>query len=156
MNLIVTNQLIQLDEEDFKYYLRGLSICTKPDGYKTVVFTSGEDKSKYLCRVIMDCPTHLEVDHIDGNTLNNSRSNLRIVTSQQNKFNTCVRKDSVGHKGVIRHGRGYKATLTHNYKTHYLGTFDTQEQAIAAYRKKADELFGQHAYHNSREELQND
>lgn len=150
MNILVTDQTVQIDLENIKYFISGLSVCTKPSGYKTVVFTRGEHKSKLLCRVIMNCPSNLEVDHIDGNTLNNCKANLRLATSQQNKFNTSVRSLSVGHKGVIRHGRGFKATITFNYKAHYLGTFDTEALAIAAYKKKADELFGEFALHNSR------
>lgn len=152
MRIFVTNTFIEIDQEDFKYICEGLSICTKPDGYRTVVFSKGKYKSKYLCRVLMNCPADLEVDHKDGNTLNNQKSNLRIVTSAQNKANTTLRRGSIGHKGVIRHGRGFKATINHNYRQIYLGIFDTEQQTIAAYKKKADELRGEFALHNSREE----
>lgn len=147
MNVIVTNQAVQIDLEDIKYYIQGLSVCTKPDGYKTVVFTAGPNKGKLLCRVILDCPQDLEIDHIDGNTLNNQRSNLRFATSQQNKFNRATSLDS---KGVIRHGSGWRAVITHNYKRMYLGTYCTKQAALAAYKTKADELFGEFAAHNSR------
>ena len=150
MKLLVTSQFIQMDQEDLKYFIQGLSICTKPDGYKTVLFTAGPNKTKYLCRVLLDCPSDLEVDHIDGDTLNNQKSNLRIVTSQQNKFNTKLRAGSIGHKGVIKHGRGFKATITYNYKQIYLGIFDTEMQAVAAYKAAADKYFGDYALHNSR------
>lgn len=152
MKLIVTNQIVELDVADLIYFVQGLSVCTKPSGYKTVVFSAGIHKTKYLCRVLMDCPSHLEVDHIDGNTLNNCRNNLRIVTSQQNKFNTSLRKGCLLTKGVIRHGAGYKATITYNGKQHYLGIYKTSEQAAEAYRKAADKFFGEHALHNSRTE----
>lgn len=48
--------------------------------------------------LIPDC---MEVDHIDGDRQNNAIRNLRLATSSQNKFNACLRKDSVtGVKGV--------------------------------------------------------
>lgn len=41
----------------------------------------------YMHRLIMDCPDRLLVDHIDGSTLNNLRSNLRVVTKSENGHN---------------------------------------------------------------------
>jgi hypothetical protein len=41
----------------------------------------------YLHRLIMNAPKGLVVDHIDGNGLNNTRANLRVVTQQQNMWN---------------------------------------------------------------------
>lgn len=149
MKLIVTEQLIEIDEQDLKYYLQGLSICTKPCGYKTVVFSRGPNKTKYLSRVIMECPEGLEVDHKDGNTLNNKRDNLRVVTSQQNKFNTKGRSDLLP-KGVIKHGAGYKATITVNYKQIYLGTFRSLDRAITVRQEAEQKYFGEHSLLNSR------
>lgn len=151
VNSTVTGQDCIFDKENYvKYFSQGLSICTKPDGYKTLVFSAGPNKTKYYCRVITNAPKGVEVDHIDGNTLNNHIDNLRLVTSQQNKFNTKKRGNSGLPKGVVRHGTSFKATLTSNYQTYYLGTFPTVEQAAEAYRKKAEEKFGLHAFHNSR------
>ena len=150
MKLIVTNQIVELDEQDLKYYLQGLSICTKPCGYKTVVFTSGPNKTRYLSRIIMNCPALLEVDHKDGNTLNNKRDNLRIVTSQQNKFNT-VGRSNVLPKGVIKHGAGYKATITVNYRQIYLGTFRSLDKAIDVRQAAEQKYFGEYSLTNSRE-----
>lgn len=135
--------------EQFRIY--GLSVCTKPDGYKTLVFSSGPFKTRLYARVIMDAPANLEVDHVDGNSLNNSKSNLRLVNSAQNKWNTVKRKSKSGlPKGVVKHGTSYKATITRNYQTRYLGTYVTIAEAEAAYKKKAEELFGEYAVHTSR------
>lgn len=44
----------------------------------------GHNVTIRLHREIMQCPTGLEVDHLDGNSLNNQRSNLEIVTHWEN------------------------------------------------------------------------
>ena len=57
-------------------------------------------------RMIMKPPRNREIDHIDGNRLNNQRNNLRLATSSQNKANRCPRKDNrSGYKGVSWHAQ---------------------------------------------------
>jgi hypothetical protein len=71
--------------------------------------------------------TKQQVDHIDGNRLNNDVSNLRIVTNQQNSFN---RLNIKGYEP--RYGR-FRATIKLNGKHIRLGTYDTEEEARQAY-----------------------
>lgn len=55
----------------------------------------------YLHRFVMNCPNDYEVDHIFHDVLDNRKSQLRIVTSSQQKMNTRIRRDnSSGHRGV--------------------------------------------------------
>lgn len=87
-----------------------------------------------------------QVDHIDGNGLNNQRSNLRIATSSQNKDNTSIRADNTsGYKGVAYNARArkYFSYVNHNGKRHYLGYFSTAREAWDARCKKAAELHGE-------------
>jgi hypothetical protein len=72
--------------------------------------------------------TKLQVDHIDRIRNNNNINNLRIVTNSQNMFN-------INAKGVYKHSQanGWFATICINYKKIYLGYFDTEEEAHAAY-----------------------
>jgi hypothetical protein len=89
-------------------------------------------------------------DHIDGDGLNNRRSNLRVATCQQNAQNQALRKVTVvKYKGVTRnkHGR-YVARIVHNYKACHLGVYGTPEKAARAYDEKARELFGEFARTN--------
>lgn len=88
-------------------------------------------------------------DHIEsGQTLDNRRSNLRIVTSSQNNINARVRRDNpVGIKGIYRFRNGkWGAKIQANKSIKFLGYFFTQEEAAAAYRKAANELHGEFAY----------
>ena len=56
-----------------------------------------------LHRFIMSCPSNMEVDHIDGNTLNNTRQNLRLVARNQNSQNRNIlnpKNKSCGIKNI--------------------------------------------------------
>lgn len=90
-----------------------------------------------------------EIDHEDGDGLNNCWTNLRLATSGQNKTNRGVRADSKsGYKGVeqIPSGR-YAAYFTDGVKIH-LGMFDTPELAAAAYNEAAYKKWGPYARFN--------
>lgn len=60
-------------------------------------------------RAIIHCPEGCEIDHIDGNKLNNTRMNLRAVPHQKNMFNMNKRYDNKsGYRGVCWHGQHRK------------------------------------------------
>lgn len=104
-----------------------------------------ERKCILLHRAIMGFPEGLEIDHIDGDGLNNRRSNLRIATAFQNHQNTPLRVDSAsGLKGAhpCRQTGRWKSEITANGRTHYLGRFDTPEAAHAAYTEASVRLHG--------------
>lgn len=83
------------------------------------------------------------VDHIDGNGLNNVRSNLRLATHSQNLANRAKEKgNKSGYKGVVKKNSKWLAQITYQRRTIRLGLFYTPEEAHAAYCKKAKELFG--------------
>lgn len=78
-----------------------------------------------------------EVDHIHGNTLDNRRSELRLATSKQNKFNAKRRKDNTsGFKGVYWNKKEKKwiAQIKVDQKRLRLGGFTKPEDAHEAYR----------------------
>ena len=86
-----------------------------------------------------------DVDHIDGNRLNNSISNLRFVTRVQNNGN--ARKPSHGKssrfKGVskLKNRAKYEAYISKNDKKVILGYFTNEIEAAKAYNKAAQEYF---------------
>lgn len=91
------------------------------------------------------------VDHIDRNTLNNRRSNLRRVTAQENCWNRGKsRRNRSGFKGVcFRRDRGtWLASIRVSGILNKLGTFKTAEQAAFAYDMAARKYFGEFAYLN--------
>jgi len=77
------------------------------------------------------------VDHIDGDGLDNRKSNLRLVTNKENlRNNRKTRKV----RGVWQCGTVYKAMIRWNDKVHDLGNFDTPEEAQRYYKLWAIEL----------------
>lgn len=85
----------------------------------------------YLHGLIMQPPKGLEVDHIDGNGLNNLRSNLRIVTRRQNMQNQHGIQKTSAHRGVYWNpaANKWQAYVHYGNKTKYLGVYHSQEDA---------------------------
>jgi len=97
-------------------------------------------------------------DHINGNPLDNRKSNLRLADRNQNAFNQQRRYNSKNkYKGVTKviainkktkeriwYGK-YKACVTAYGEVHYLGSFESEEEAYEAYCLKAEELHGEYA-----------
>lgn len=84
------------------------------------------------------------VDHIDGDGLNNSRSNIRFATPSQNAQNTAQRKE--GFRGVFKQGRGYIARSGKVYG----GFFADPLSAALAFDRIALSLYGPLAQVNFR------
>lgn len=72
-------------------------------------------------------------DHINGNTLDNRRSNLRVVTASQSSSNVAARGIS-GYRGVYPNGGRWIARGKKNGEVHNLGTYDTPEEAAEVAR----------------------
>lgn len=91
-------------------------------------------------------PTHL-IDHANGVKTDNSISNLRIATYQQNSWNCRNRPNRVGLKGVTRRGDRFGTGIKYNGRHRYLGTFDTAEEAHEFWCLAADLIHGEFASH---------
>lgn len=85
-----------------------------------------------------------QIDHINGNKLDNRWSNIREATSAQNQMNSPV-KNKFGLKGIYKNKKRFGVAIRHNNKRIYLGTYDTPEEAHEVYWEKAQELFGEYA-----------
>ena len=88
-----------------------------------------------------------QIDHIDGNRLNNRIKNLRCVTNAENSMNRKTIRSNSGYKGVhkLKNSDKYIATIKKGYTHYNLGRYDTAEEAHAVYCAKAKELFGEYA-----------
>ena len=112
---------------------------------------NGGRRALLLHRVLMDAPSGVLVDHIDGDGLNNVRSNLRLCTPAQNAQNTKRQKNNKsGFKGVSlckQTGR-WKAVIMANRKFKVIGRYESPESAARAYDSYARELHGEFAFLN--------
>lgn len=85
------------------------------------------------------------IDHINGIKTDNRISNLRDVTHSQNAYNVGKQKNNTtGVKGVSRNGSGFKAEISAEKKSDYLGTFPSLDQAAQAYANAVKILHGKH------------
>lgn len=114
-----------------------------PDKY---VITLNNKKILRLHRYLMNCPKDMVVDHINGDTTNNCKSNLRVCTQQQNALNHTVRCDCIsGHTGVYWRDNlnKWEVYITYNKNSIYLGSYKDKDEAIKARKKAESELFGE-------------
>lgn len=113
---------------------------------------NGERKGNYaMHREIMGLKIGdgVIVDHINRNTLDNRRDNLRIVTPSQSVCNRGPNKGKK-YKGVFwrEDFQRYIAEIKINRKKIFIGQFKNELDAVRAYNKKAKEIHGDYAYIN--------
>jgi hypothetical protein len=103
-------------------------------------------KNIYLHSLILN--SDKPIDHINGNGLDNRKSNLRLITVQQNSANSKIRIDnSSGFKGVTwnKNANKWQAQIRNKYKRIYIGLYNTPKEAAKAYNDKAVDLHGEYA-----------
>lgn len=108
----------------------------------------GFPKNIYLHRYLLDYPKNFHVDHVDNNSLNNVRNNLRLVTQSQNQQNAKLSAKSTSkYKGVHYHKKDkrYRACIGFNRRKIQIGNFLTAIEAAKAYNEAAVKYFGSYA-----------
>ena len=171
------DETIELDGELFKHtesekgmeieLTKGMKALVSPEDYEElsqytwhianryasrVLPRNGTDQRHiYMHREIIGAPDGIDVDHKNGNPLDNRRSNLRLCSVSQNIANSGPRPSVSGLKGVnfFKRDNNWQAQITVNYKKIHLGYFSTPEAAAAAYDQAALKYFGPFAYLNT-------
>lgn len=112
-----------------------------------IYIVTGQAKNKnlvYLHNYIMNYTPipQQEVDHIDGNSCNNRKDNLRLVSRQNNIDNTKVRIDNkIGIRGICGTKGKFKCDFSYHGKRYYFKDWKTCEEAVYC-RKIAEDYFG--------------
>lgn len=121
-----------IDTEDIPLiskYKWGTKYYKKDNMWYVACIDNTTHKHIYLHHLLMGFPAET-IDHIDGNTLNNRKSNLRIANKNIQSIN-CKKTEATatGIKGVKQSNRGYVAHLGWEGKTYYSKIFKTVEEA---------------------------
>jgi HNH endonuclease/AP2 domain len=112
---------------------------------------NGKRHSIIMHREIIHAVAGESVDHINHDTLDNRRENLRICSNVQNFSNRKMRSDNTsGFKGVSweKKSRKWKAQLRVNKKIIYSGYFNTAIEAAEVYDREAISVCGEFALTN--------
>jgi len=127
--------------EDFEWYVGNRNYLVRTDATGAL----------FAHRIIMSPRDKEIVDHIDGNGLNNKRSNLRICTHAENMRNRKIAShNKSGYKGVYKDNKKnrWRAEICFNKKRYRLGSFGSAISAALAYDKAAISLHGEFARTN--------
>ena len=106
-----------------------------------------KNKPIKLHRFIMNVTdSNKVIDHINHDTLDNRKSNLRICTQAENSRNTLKSNSNTsGFKGVVfnKSNGKYRSRITFNRKLIHLGYYNSSLEAHKVYCQKAKELYGE-------------
>lgn len=150
---LTQNQFALVDAEDYEYLMQWKWYALfKPNGncfyaVRNSETLNGRRKMIKMHRLIMNNPK-INVDHIDHNTLNNCRSNLRVATHSQNMANRNSKKNGTSqYLGVGWHKvvNKWYAGISKDNKSIHIGVFKNEIDAALAYNKKAIEIHGEFA-----------
>lgn len=115
----------------------GHVVATKLNGYLCVKLLNRKYYTHRLAFLYVDGkmpPRSRKVDHINGEKTDNRWKNLRLVSAKQNNRNQG--KHRAGVTGIREMPSGnWEVRIKHDWKTRYVGTFKTKDEAIAARRK---------------------
>lgn len=148
----------KIDLQDLEHVSKRswLAVFQKHSGYvyaqaSTSVKINGKRKSINfrLSRYILGVGDRkIEVDHIDGDSLNNTRANLRLCTRGENMANLRkIKPASSLYKGVCysKERNKWVAQISHNDKNVPIGRFATEVEAAIAFNWEAIRLRGPYA-----------
>lgn len=140
---LITGEVVLLDDEDAD---RVISQGKWRNNLGYAVH-HGNRKGIRMHRFILNFPDS-HIDHINGNPLDNRKSNLRLCTRSQNQHNRFKNRNSRSrYKGVSRdsQNKAWQARIKTNNKSQWLGRFITEEDAAKAYDDIAKQQHGEFA-----------
>lgn len=151
------NTFAMVDDEDFEELARRKwcpNFCKHTNKtYVVRTLSAGESSIKKvvkLHRFLLGFPIGVQVDHIDGNTLNNQRKNLRTCTPSQNMSNRARsdNRSSSLYKGVGKRRGMFCCLISIEGRQVWVGQSESEETVAAMYNKAAIRYYGEFAVLN--------
>jgi len=108
--------------------------------------TTIKSKTTLMHRYLINAESGKSTDHINRNKLDNRIENLRVCNQSENQANK-IMKNKSGHKGIVwdKSRKLWRARINKNGIEYHLGRFKKISEAIKAYRKGAESLYGEFA-----------
>lgn len=141
--ITIKNEEILIDASDYNS-IKNYYWSLNSQGYVISVING---KHKRLHLFLVNKPNNTDVDHINGNKLDNRRCNLRICSHKENSRNVKVSKNNkIGHLGIsiTKYGR-YRARIMVDGKEIRLGNYKNIEDAINARKEAELKYFGKYS-----------
>lgn len=146
---LTQNRFALVDNEDYewlnqwKWYARK----DRDDYYASRDIYNKSKKQIQMHRVIMNCPEDLVVDHIDGNKLNNQKSNLRVCTNSENLRNRVPKRLPTSKVVGVQKTpyNTFRANIMINGKIKYFPTRKNIEEAIRDRKEAESNYYGEYA-----------
>jgi hypothetical protein len=134
-----------VDTEDYELVIQYKWYVKNNHGFLRVLNTNIGYLSRFLLKVN---DLKIQVDHINHDTLDHRKSNLRVCTHSENQQNTQANRknNTSGYKGVYRSRNRWVAAIKVNGVARRLGSYNTKEEAALAYNNAAIKLHGEFAY----------
>mgnify|MGYP001564998521 CR=1 FL=1 len=149
--LLTQNEVALVDDEDFeklsihKWYAYKNSKSNVWYAARKNLKNDGKQEMVLMHRELLDATKNIQVDHRNGNGLDNKKENLRLATNQQNQFNRTYQKNNnLRIKGVYwcKLMKKFNARIHINNKRIKLGYFNVLGDADSAYRIAEEKYFG--------------
>jgi hypothetical protein len=139
----------RIDARDAERVLARRWVAQKGGNTWYAMSSDGYGKVVPLHRFITAPPPDKEVDHRDGDGLNNVRANLRVCSHAENLRNSRAQEGTTSRfKGVSRQRDKWRAEIEQDGERLYLGQFETEEAAARQYDRAARIFFGGYARTN--------
>jgi hypothetical protein len=142
---LTQGKVTKVDDDDYEqlnkwlWYVnnKGIAVCNRQGGDGKILM------HRFILRLSTKAP---DVDHINGDKLDNRKKNLRLCTKSQNQANRGKQiNNTSGFKGVFELNEKWLAQIRFNGRSIYLGTYASKIQAAKAYDKAAVRYYGEFA-----------
>lgn len=141
---LTQGEVALVDNEDYTKLSQINWYLSRKEGNRCYAYS----KNGPMHRVILNAPKNMEVDHRDGNGLNNQRNNIRLCTHIENMRNMSPPEGGTSkYKGVHWHAedKRWRSRIRIKGKSIWLGVYTNEVEAARAYDRKAKKLYGEFA-----------